>query len=205
MTAIAADMDDEDLAAPKLPRSRGAVGGVLLILLGAWAGLVPFIGPYFQFGYTPSTDTTWKWTAARGYLEVAPGAVVVLAGFVLLFSRSRLVMCLVASFAAIGGAWLIIATPLAPLLHVQIGQPDPTWSLDVRIDELLAYFYVAGAVILLVASVTLGRLSVQSVKDAQAAQPPAETPAEPAPAWTDDQSFSGASAVAPGADMSFVP
>jgi hypothetical protein len=28
-------------------RSRGAVSGVALILLGLWGGLAPFVGPYF--------------------------------------------------------------------------------------------------------------------------------------------------------------
>jgi hypothetical protein len=37
----------------RIPRSRGALSGVLLILLGAWGGLIPFIGPYFHYAYTP--------------------------------------------------------------------------------------------------------------------------------------------------------
>ena len=32
-----------------MPRSRGAVSGLLLLILGAWGALVPFIGPYFHF------------------------------------------------------------------------------------------------------------------------------------------------------------
>ena len=35
-----------------IPRSRGAICGVLLILLGLWGGLAPFVGPYFHFGIT---------------------------------------------------------------------------------------------------------------------------------------------------------
>ena len=55
----------------QIPPSRGAVSGFLLILLGAWGALIPFIGPYFNFAYTP--DQEWTWTAARGWLEVLPG------------------------------------------------------------------------------------------------------------------------------------
>src|SRR5260370_1257056 len=36
----------------RIPRSRGAVSGVLLILLGAWGALVPFVGSYFGYAYT---------------------------------------------------------------------------------------------------------------------------------------------------------
>jgi hypothetical protein len=39
----------------RVPRSRGALSGVVLVLLGAWGALIPFIGPYFQFAYTPGT------------------------------------------------------------------------------------------------------------------------------------------------------
>jgi hypothetical protein len=48
--------------------NAGALGGVVL---GAWAALVPFIGPYFDFAYTPAMNEAWMWTAERGYMEVA--------------------------------------------------------------------------------------------------------------------------------------
>ena len=43
-----------------MPRSRGAVSGLLLIILGAWGALVPFIGPYFHFAYTPGQPWVWS-------------------------------------------------------------------------------------------------------------------------------------------------
>jgi hypothetical protein len=45
---------------PRVPRTRGALSGVLLVLLGAWGALVPFIGPYFQLAYTPGN--VWVYT-----------------------------------------------------------------------------------------------------------------------------------------------
>ncbi|EUA34713.1 hypothetical protein I552_5502 [Mycobacterium xenopi 3993] len=53
-----------------MPRSRGAITGLLLVLLGAWGALIPFVGPYLDFAYTPNQP--WTWTAARGWLEVFP-------------------------------------------------------------------------------------------------------------------------------------
>ena len=70
----------------RLPRSRGAVTGVLLVLLGAWAALAPFVAPYFHFGYTPHPRQSWHWTAARGWYEVLPGGLAVFAGLLLLVS-----------------------------------------------------------------------------------------------------------------------
>lgn len=82
-----------------VPRTRGAVGGILLILLGLWGALIPFVGPYFSFSFVP--DQAWTWTAGRGWLEVLPGAVTVVGGILLVFSANRAV----ASF----GAWLAVA------------------------------------------------------------------------------------------------
>ena len=53
----------------QMPRSRGAASGFLLILLGVWGALIPFVGPRFDFAFTP--DQEWIWTNARGWLEVA--------------------------------------------------------------------------------------------------------------------------------------
>src|SRR6185503_18662309 len=69
----------------RIPRTRGAVSGALLILLGAWGGLAPFIGPYFDYSF--GSDQTWHWTNARGWLEVLPGAVVVVGGWLVLISK----------------------------------------------------------------------------------------------------------------------
>ena len=62
----------------RMPRSRGAASGIFLVVLGAWGALIPFIGPYFDFAFTP--NQSWVWTMGRGWLEVLPGAVAALGG-----------------------------------------------------------------------------------------------------------------------------
>ena len=32
----------------QVPRSRGAICGLLLVLLGVWGALIPLVGPYFH-------------------------------------------------------------------------------------------------------------------------------------------------------------
>src|ERR1039457_3724631 len=86
-------------------RTRGGLSGLLLILLGAWGALAPFVGPYFHYAYTP--DRTWAYTSGRLWLEVAPGLAAVLGGLVVLTSRSRVVGGLFAFLAALGGAWFV--------------------------------------------------------------------------------------------------
>src|ERR1700739_4947064 len=70
-----------------IPRTRGAVCGVLLILLGLWGGLAPFVGPYLHFGFTP--DKAWGYTSGRLYLSAIPGAAALLGGLMALITRNR--------------------------------------------------------------------------------------------------------------------
>ena len=69
----------------RMPRSRGAASGFLLILLGIWGALIPFVGPYFDFGF--SSDQAWAWTTTRGWLEVLPGVVTVVGGKLTTYRR----------------------------------------------------------------------------------------------------------------------
>jgi hypothetical protein len=86
----------------RIPRSRGALSGVLLVLLGLWGALVPFIGPAFDFAFTP--DQPWTWTTGRGWLEVLPGVVTVIGGLLLLTSRNRATAMLGGWLSVVGGA-----------------------------------------------------------------------------------------------------
>jgi hypothetical protein len=158
----------------RVPRTRGAMSGLLLLLLGAWAALVPFIGPYFNVAFTPAPNTAWHWTAARGWLEVLPGAAAFLGGLLLLVSASRLTTSLGGWLGVASGAWLIVGPPLAGVLNLNLGTPDPASSEGVQALEALLFFYGIGAAILFVSAVAIGRLSVHSVRDVRAAERRAE-------------------------------
>jgi hypothetical protein len=158
----------------RVARSRGALSGILLVILGAWAALVPFIGPYFNLAFTPRPNTAWHWTSARGWLEVLPGAAVLLGGLLLLVSASRAATVFGGWLAALGGAWLVIGPSLADPLNLDVGTPDPSSSTGARALEALLFFYAVGAAILFFASLALGRVSVLSVRDVRAAERRAE-------------------------------
>jgi hypothetical protein len=152
----------------RVPRSRGAVSGLLLILLGAWGALIPFIGPYLDYSY--GTDQSWHWTAARGWLEVLPGAVTAFGGLLVLISANRIRGSLGGWLAAIAGAWFVVGQTLAPLLHLgNIGQPLSQTDRG-RAAAQLGYFYGLGVVILFLAAFALGRLAVVGVRDLRAAE-----------------------------------
>jgi hypothetical protein len=158
------------LSRMRVPWTRGATSGVLLVILGAWAAIVPFIGPYLNFAYTPSTNTAWIWTESRGWFEVAPGAAAFAGGLLLLTSTNRAVAILGSWLGIAGGAWLIVGPSLTDVLNKSIGTPDPASSTNVQALEELFFFYGVGALILFVASVALGRLSVHSIRDVAVAE-----------------------------------
>ncbi|MDG3010801.1 hypothetical protein G4X40_11640 [Rhodococcus sp. D2-41] len=151
-----------------VPRRRGAVGGLLLMLLGAWGAIVPFVGPYFDFTYGPAS--TWSWTAARGWFEVAPGAAAFLGGLMLLLTSSRAVAMAGAWLAVAGGVWFVIGPAFAPWLTPgELGAPgDPRAGMSAL--EQIGYFSGVGVAIALLGGISLGRLSALTVRDAQAAQ-----------------------------------
>lgn len=163
--------------AARTPLSRGAVSGALLILLGAWGGLVPFVGPYFHYAYTP--DRAWAYTSGRLWLSIAPGAVAVLAGLVLVSTRWRALGWLAALLAAVAGAWFIIGTTVTGLAissgSVSPGTPLPgalgsLSSATRQFLEQLGFFTGTGMLIIFLAAVALGRFSVVGVKDAALAE-----------------------------------
>jgi hypothetical protein len=154
--------------AVQVPRSRGAVSGLLLIALGAWGALIPLIGPAFGFGLSP--DTSWHWTTARFWLQLLPGTVTVLGGALLLLAANRITTSLGAWLGVAGGAWFVVGTDLADLFS--IGSPGTPLGSGRALHALesLACFAGLGAAILFVSAAAVGRLSVRSVRDVRAAQ-----------------------------------
>jgi hypothetical protein len=147
----------------QMRRSRGAASGFLLVLLGAWGALIPFIGPYFHYAYTP--DTAWTYTSARLWLEVLPGAAVFLGGILLMIATGRHIALFGAMLAAAAGAWFTLGTTLSPLWnnHVALGGSPTASTQFMRIMEQLGFFTALGVVIVFVAAAAFGRiLSVAS-------------------------------------------
>lgn len=188
------------LSRMRVPWTRGATSGSLLLILGAWAAFAPFIGPYLDFAYTPATNTAWHWTAARGWFELAPGATAFAGGLLLLVSTNRAVTIAGSWLGIAGGAWLIIGPALTDVLNQSIGTPDPTSSTGRQALEQLSFFYAVGALILILAATALGRLSVHSIRDAAIAEQraaQADTAAAPGPTTEADPAADAAPQLAP--------
>ncbi len=173
----------------QMRRSRGAVSGFLLILLGLWGALIPFIGPYFHYAYTP--DTAWHYTTARLWLEILPGAAVFLGGFLLLIAKTRHTALFGALLAAAAGAWFALGPTLSPLWnnHVPMGGSPASPHVYTRIMEELGFFYALGVVIVFIAAAAFGRIlsvpsGIRTVEPVTETVPAETVPAETVPAET---------------------
>ena len=170
----------------RVPRSRGVLSGLLLILLGAWGALVPFVGPYFHYAYTP--DQAWTYTTGRLWLAILPGVATVLGGLIVLISASRPLAHFGAWLAALSGAWFALGSVIGPTWSgMDMNAGTPVGGPVTRALEQIGFFTGLGVAIVLVAGMALGRFSVIGVRDARLAKPavtakPATsaTPAKPA-------------------------
>ncbi len=102
-------------------RPLGAeIVGLLSVLVGAWGGICVFVGPYF--GYRPTSATTWQWTTNNWLLHLVPGAVAVVAGFMILtlspMRRAgggvRSGIGLMGLLLAASGTWFVIGPAIWP-------------------------------------------------------------------------------------------
>jgi hypothetical protein len=147
--------------------------------LGIGGALIPFVGPYFDFSFTP--DRAWAWTGARGWLEVLPGAATAVGGFLLLSSRNRFTAMLGGWLTVFAGSWFVMGRAVAgPWGLGDVGTPVAATEAK-RTALELTYFYGLGALIIFLGAVPLGRLSVRSARDIRYAQRSASTTAEPVP------------------------
>jgi hypothetical protein len=142
----------------QMRRSRGAFSGFLLMLLGLWGALIPFVGPYFHFAYTP--DKAWTYNTGRLWLELLPGAAVFLGGFLLMIARRRHTALFGAILAVASGAWFALGAMLSPLWnnHVTMGGSPAAATVFKRIMEQLGFFSALGVVIVFVAAAAFGRI-----------------------------------------------
>ncbi len=173
----------------RIRRSRGMASGFLLALLGLWGALIPFIGPYFHYAYTPDAD--WKYTQARLLLEILPGAAVFIGGVLLMTSRARHIALFGAARAAAAGAWFVLGQTFSPLWNhnATLGGAPASATVVMRIAEQVGFFTGLGVVIAALAAVAFGR--VLSVPSAPVVGTVDSAPVDDAPAETETEAPSG--------------
>jgi hypothetical protein len=153
------------------------------MLLGLWGALIPFIGPYFHYAYTP--DKAWTYNTGRLWLEILPGAAVFLGGFLLMIARGRHIALFGALLAAVAGAWFTLGPVLSPLWnhHVPMGGSPASASVYMRIMEQLGFFTALGVVIVFIAAMALGRIAsvASGIREIEEEYPETSAPGDTMP------------------------
>lgn len=109
---------DRDTVARVRPSRFGiGIAGLVALLVSAWGGIVPYVGPVF--GFSGDGSGAWHWNLAHGVLALAPGVAGVLLGlFVIAESRGitvgkgRLSLATAGTLLMVCGTWFAIG-PLA--------------------------------------------------------------------------------------------
>lgn len=143
----------------RIPRTKGALSGFLIVLLGIWAGLVPFVGPYFH--YAMHSNQHWQWFSDRFWLEVLPAIVAVVGGFILMSGRTRGSTMFGGLLALAAGLWFIVGPTVSTLWNhgaIIVGPPMGAHNLT-RALEWIGFFYGVGALITMFSSYALGVLA----------------------------------------------
>lgn len=148
----------------RVPRTRGAGSGLLLVALGIWGGIIAFVGPYFGYAYTP--NITWTFTWGRLWLEILPAVATVLGGLILLGTAHRAIGHLGGWLAVAGGVWFLIGSSLSLLWNHGVMQTGtPVGGTMSRTVEQIGFFYGLGAAIVLLSAWALGRFAVVGVRE----------------------------------------
>jgi hypothetical protein len=142
----------------RISRSTGVMCGLLIMLLGAWGALIPFIGPYFDYSF--GVNSTWHFTSDRLWLDILPGAVAILGGLLLVVAATRVAGAVGGWLAVVAGAWYVIGPAVS--LTWERGQGPigrPLYGSTRQMLELVGYFYGLGALIVALAAFAIGRFA----------------------------------------------
>lgn len=111
---------------PSEARAGGASAGIALVglctmLVAAWGGIAPYVGP--TFGYRTTGRPAWHWDLAHAVVAFAPGVVGVIAGLAMVAAGARrsqragsAVVALAGLVAVVAGAWFVVGPSAWPLL-----------------------------------------------------------------------------------------
>src|SRR2546426_7902267 len=164
----------------RMARSTGTMSGLLIVPLAMWGGLIPFIGPYFDYSF--GTNSTWHYTADRLWLDILPGALTILGGLLLIVAVTRPRGVLGGWLALAAGAWFAIGPAVSVTWENGEGPIGrPLFGSTRQALELIGYFYGLGALIVAISAFAIGRfVSRPRLAEAGAGAPPPPPP-PPAP------------------------
>jgi hypothetical protein len=147
----------------RLPRSTGVMGGLIVIVLGLWGALIPFVGPYFGYGF--GAHASWHYSQNRLWLDILPGAVAILAGTMMVGAATRRRGLFAGGLGLAAGAWFLIGPSLAIAWeHGALGPIGaPIGGHTRQMLEYVGFFYGVGGLIVALVAFASGRFFSRSL------------------------------------------
>jgi len=145
------------------------VAGAAAVMVGAWAGLVPYVGHALH--YSADGSATWTWNLQHGLLSLLPGALAIVGGAMLVavgwVRRERASAIQTAglagatAFLGLSAVWFLIGPSVWPIYfssHVLIAaSPVRTFA------NLLGYYLAEGFILAAIAGV-VGTWAARSLR-----------------------------------------
>lgn len=134
------------------------IGGFVALLLSAWAGIVPFLGP--TFGFSDDHAPSWTWDKVHLFAALVPGAVGLVASWVVLNRARRAGGRLDAVVVGCGlllllsGAWLTVAPVVWPAV---VGPYLHATSAKMTLAYWLGYSSGPGVLLVAFGGFAMGR------------------------------------------------
>ena len=161
---------DRPVAGPGVTRTFGAgklslmgVLAVCIAVVGAWAGIVPYVGAFFGFGMGDAP--AWQWTTDRAILNLIPGAAAVLAALILSGSLlplalggGRALSAFAALLAMVAGAWLVLGPSALSAIIGPTGVPAPHGGAGWVFTQLVGYHLGPGILLAVLGAWVMGLL-----------------------------------------------
>jgi hypothetical protein len=164
----------------QLGRAWLAATGVVAVLVSAWGGIVPFVGPLF--GFSADGTGSWHWSLAHAMLAIVPGAVGVLVGLFVFaeargiaVGRGRFTLASAGTILMICGAWFAIGPLAWPVLSSAGSYFVPASHLR-ALEYELGYSIGVGLVLVFCGAFVAGWASRHQPKLTGMAADPATTP-----------------------------
>lgn len=134
--------------------------GILILIVGIWGGIVPFVGPLFSFNM--GSPKPWVWSESHATLHVAPAVVAIIGAIMLLRSRRHNYRAFGAVLATIAGAWFVLGPSLHPLWAMSASKMMMGGSTAMTALEAVGYHYGTGILIAVLGAYAFGRLATTS-------------------------------------------
>jgi hypothetical protein len=143
----------------RLPRRLWLLGLATLVL-AAWGGIVPYVGP--AFGYGATGVSSWTWNLGHSLLALLPGAAGVVGGLLIMASARRPMAGLMSGrlalggiLAAVAGAWFVVGPWAWPVITSSARYFAPA-SPQRDLADLVGYSLGVGLLLVLFGGVALG-------------------------------------------------